>query len=147
MVIEPAEFDEVVSPGEGGPIQAAIDRCREGGAILLQPGTYDLSKFVHVGKEVHVFGRGLARLRPVECAGIACTAAAATLDGLVVERTRGQKKFIGIEISFGRARLQHTLITGAFKTGCSIMGGADPVIVACRCAHGHSYWSWAAPRS
>ena len=45
MVREPAAgFDEVVAPGEGGPIQAAIDRCREGGAILLQPGTYTLKE-------------------------------------------------------------------------------------------------------
>ena len=44
MVREPAAgaFDEVVAPG--GPIQAAIDRCREGGAILLQPGTYTLKE-------------------------------------------------------------------------------------------------------
>ena len=132
MVREPDSFDEVVAPG-GGSIQAAIDRCREGGAILIQPGTYTLSEgSLHLIKELHVFGRGLARLRPVQCDGIRCSAAAATLDGLVLERMRGTAKFIGLNICAGGLRLQNSIITGSFSTGLVVTRG-DPVIVACRC--------------
>ena len=132
MVREPASFDEVVAPGLGGTIQAAIDRCREGGAILLQPGTYDLKEAVRIIYEVHVFGRGLARLRAANCDGIRCHAAVSTLDGLVVERTRGSAEFIGVSLTGGRARLQNSVVTGAFELGVAVGRGADPVIVSCR---------------
>ena len=132
MVREPASFDEVVAPGGGGPIQAAIDRCRKGGSILLQPGTYNLSEAVRISKELHVFGRGLARLRAIQCNGVSCSAAAATLDGLVVERTRGSAEFIGVSLTGGRARLQNSVVTGAFELGVAVGRGADPVIVSCR---------------
>ena len=137
MVREPASFDEVVAPG-GGSIQAAIDRCREGGAILLQPGTYHLKERVTIIKEVHVFGRGLARLRVANCDGIRCRRVAATLDGLVLERTRGLPKFRAIKICGGRTRLQNTVITGNFQDGLVICCAADPFIVACRyvCSRG-----------
>ena len=49
-------FDEVVAPGRS--IQEALDRCKIGGSILLQPGSY--SESIVVKREMHVFGRGLA---------------------------------------------------------------------------------------
>ena len=84
---------------------------------------------------MHVFGRGLARLRAVQCDGIICTAAAGTLDGLVVEQGRCKANHRGIIISGtpGRTRLQNSAITGSFKVGLTVVQGSDPVIVACRC--------------
>ena len=138
MVREPAAgaFDEVVAPDES--IQAAIDRCREGGSILLQPGTYEPSETLLIAREVHVFGRGLARLRADKGDGVASTASAATLDGLVIERAQAsEKKFIGVAIEKGGLRLQNTVVTGAFKCGVAVSGGADPVIVSSRWVNCH----------
>ena len=133
MVREPAAgaFDEVVAPG--GPIQAAIDRCREGGAILLKPGTYEPSETLVIAREVHVFGRGLARLRILHSFDAClCLAPTATLDGLILERARGLGKSDGVLIHGGHMRLQNTAITGSFTCGISVLHEADPFIVACR---------------
>ena len=131
MVREPASFDEVVAPDES--IQAAIDRCRVGGSILLQPGAYTLSESLVLAKEVHVFGRGLARLQAEHCSGVSCSAAEATLDGLIVERSQGPEKlFAGVAITGGRLRFQNSAVTGAFENGVEITDG-DPLIIACRC--------------
>ena len=137
MVREPdtGVFDETVAPG--APIQAALDRCREGGFILLQPGMHTLKERLLIAREVHVFGRGLARLRVNSCDGIICSAAAATLDGLTVERTRDHEKFVGVRIQAGRLRLQNSVVTGSFKVGLAITRGSDPFIVACRCVPHH----------
>ena len=143
MVREPASFDEVAAAPGGGAIQAAIDRCRVGGSILLQPGTYTLSAFITIAKEVHLFGRGLARLRTVQCDGIRCGAATATVDGLIVERPTGRKKAdvkgVGVAIVGGsRLRLQNSEVTGPFDYGLTITEGADPVITASRCVRARS---------
>ena len=52
MVREPAAdaFNVVVAPG--GSIQAAIDGCRRGGFILLQPGTYQVKITIRIDYEV-----------------------------------------------------------------------------------------------
>ena len=130
MVREPDSFDEVVAPDES--IQAAIDRCREGGSILLKPGTHTMKEgTLLIHKEVHVFGRGLARLQVIGLIGITCMAAVATVDGLIVERTQGPKRD-GVQIIGGGLRLQNTTITGSFQNALVLSRGADPVIVGCR---------------
>ena len=82
---------------------------------------------------MHVFGRGLARLRVGNCDGVAVSAPVATLDGLVLERTRGTEKRIGVQVMSGHARLQSVAITGSFAVGLWVTGG-DPFIVDCRYA-------------
>ena len=83
-------------------------------------------------KEVHVFGRGLARLRVANCDGLACLAAG-TLDGLIMERTRGKGKFTAVKICGARTRVQNSTITGTFEDGLIFCCAADPVVVSCRC--------------
>ena len=132
-VHEPASgvFHEVVAPGQS--IQAAIDRCPAGGFILLQPGSHKLVVYLRIEREVHIFGRGSARLAVLNCGGIVSRAPAATVDGVLVERARGKlEKIYGLTLGRGRVRLQNVVITGAFRCGILVTHGADPVIVDCR---------------
>ena len=86
-VLGPASgrFDVTVSPGDS--LADALDQCPPGGSILISPGAYE-GPFT-LAQHVHVFGRGLAVLWAVgDAAALTCTAAAATLDGLIVRQTR-----------------------------------------------------------
>lgn len=134
---EPAGgFDAIVTPGGGGKIQTAVDGCREGGSILLCPGTYDVKSEICITHTVHVFGRGLARLKVANCNGVWCMRCDATLDGLRVDRVRqnekSRKKYCGISLTGGRPRLQNCTVAGAFMFGVEVKRLADPVIVGCR---------------
>ena len=133
-VHEPASgrFDVEVAPGES--LQAAVDRCPRGGAILLRPGTH--TGPVTIAKEVHVFGRGEATLQvPPDGPCIVCTAAVATLDRLLARGPLSSppagKHFVAVHISAGSARLQACDIS-TLVTGVGITFGADPTLVNCR---------------
>ena len=163
-VLEPASgaFDVTVAPGED--VQAAVDACPAGGCVLLQPGTHEgplvltgdgprgggdeeggenwEPPALTVGKEVHVFGRGLATLR--RAAGsvlISRGAVKATVDGLVLVQAAGVPFSHGaVLIAGGALRLQTCDVPGASDAGIFVHGGgfnnigADPVIVGCKCA-------------
>lgn len=60
-VLEPAsgDFNATVAPGES--LAAAVRRCPRGGSVLLLPGTHEEPGDL-AGEEVHVFGRGAARI-------------------------------------------------------------------------------------
>ena len=136
-VREPASghFDVEVAPGAS--LQAAVDRCRPGGAILLRPGMHHVG-FVSIAREVHVFGRGEATLQvPRSGRALACTAAAATLDGLSV---RGPPEappipagtcVAAVIIAAGAARLQDCDMRTSV-TAVGVISGADPVLFNCR---------------
>ena len=79
----PHTFCRVVAPGE--PIQAALDHCPAGAAILLGAGNHTLECPLKIEREVHVFGRGEATLvMPRDAYAVICTAPHATLDGLAI---------------------------------------------------------------
>ena len=82
-VFPPDAFDVTVAPGEG--VQEAVDRCPQGGAVLLLPGVHRGPLELLDGKEVHVFGRGQAVLWNPDRHVVVSTAARATLDGLVLQ--------------------------------------------------------------
>ena len=106
FVLEPASgaFDVTVAPGE--PVQAAIERCPPGGSVLLLPGKHKAWSGMElwpsqapsrsssalsdnaIDKEVHVFGRGRAKL--IGDGGFALAAHASrrpsSVDGLVLRR-------------------------------------------------------------
>ena len=84
----PKAFDVTVDPQKES-LQAAVDRCPDGGTVLLLPGT-------HVGgavlaKTVHLFGRGAATLRSAFGACVTCKGANVTLDGVILR----QVAFVG----------------------------------------------------
>ena len=147
----PAAFDVTVAPPAS--IQAAVDRCREGGSILLQPGAYEGG--VVLSKEVHLYGRGEATLRfaagtaPV----ITSTAAAATVDGLVVrfDSKLGAGTSPGISVKGGSLLIRHCDVAdlckdnvGNFAPGIRVDGGTSrPTILGCRvsdCTTGVAFW-------
>ena len=125
-VHEPLNYDVMVSPGE--PVQAAVDLCPNGGSVLLLPGIHNGPLGLH-GKEVHVFGRGLATLRVFSGIALSSSSARATTDGLKIESAQSS----AVSISSGRLRMQACDITAVASHGIEIHGG-DPVIAKSRCA-------------
>ena len=116
----PAAFDETVASGES--IQAAVGRCPDGGSILLLPGR-------HVGpllldKGVHVHGRGAALLTsPADV--VVCTAAGASLDGVVIRKDAhllGDGHF-GVLVSAGALTLRHCDIASASRSCIALKVG------------------------
>ena len=82
-------FSAKCSPeGGGAGIQAALDACEEGGAILLEEGVYDVMRTLRIRRNVHLFGRFAVELRMQGGGGqgaplILCTSLeTATLDRL-----------------------------------------------------------------
>ena len=130
----PASFDVTVSPRE--PLQAAIDRCREGGSVLLRPGAHEGG--VVLSKEVHLFGRGEATLRRAAGVGpvVTSTAPAATLDGLVVRQgpcAEGEKGHNGIMITAGSLLVRHCDVSSKSWSSIYVEGAsANPTILGCR---------------
>ena len=136
-VREPAgRFDVEVSPG-GESLQSAVDRCPPGGAILLRPGTHVGT--VTISREVHVFGRGAAVLQvPPSGMGVSCIAPVSTLDGLLVRGPAAQLDPTGtagtaVSIAGGAVRLQECDISSGAVLGVKVAGGADPLLMNCRC--------------
>ena len=134
----PASFDVTVSPRES--LQAAIDRCREGGNILLLPGAYEGG--VVLSKEVHLFGRGEATLRRAsgeEGPVVTSTAPAATLDGLVVRlgpHAEGEKGHFGILITAGSLLVRHCDVCSLSADNIHVAGAStSPSILGCK-VHG-----------
>ena len=126
-ILTPGSFDVTVAQGES--VQVAVDRCPEGGSVLLLPGT-------HVGgvvlsKTVHLFGRGKARLRAADGDVLTSTAPSATVDGLIIRREPGGADH-GIWVQGGRLRLQACDIVSASAACVAISRGADPVVHGCR---------------
>ena len=131
-VIEPASgaFDVTVAPGED--VQAAVDRCPPGGCVLLLPGTHDGPLALTAVKEVHVFGRGRAKLRAAEGALVTSWAVKSTLDGLVIRRDAGGSGR-GVWIRGGALRLQACDVAGTSIASIRMEGGADPLLSSCKC--------------
>ena len=135
----PASFDVTVSPRES--LQAAIDRCREGGSILLLPGVYEGG--VILSKEVHLYGRGEATLRRAAGEGhvITSTAPAATLDGLVVRmgpHEEGEEGHFGILITAGSLLVRHCDVSSQSRSSIVVWGASvNPAILGCK-VHGCS---------
>ena len=137
----PASFDVTVSPRES--LQAAIDRCREGGSILLLPGAYEGG--VVLTKEVHLFGRGEATLRRAVGEGpvITSTVPAATLDGLIVrvgshtgDEDDEEEGHCGILIDAGGLLVRHCDVSSQSLSSIIIQGAsANPTILGCK-VHG-----------
>ena len=86
-----------------------------------------------VDKEVHIFGRGLATLRTSGSTVVSSTAARSTVDGLII-RLEDSTPYVIIHclsIRGGRLRLQACDISSG--SGIEIDGGADPVVINCKC--------------
>ena len=133
-VREPASgaFDVTIKPGE--PVQAAVDACPPGGCVLLLPGLHDGPLALPPGKEVHVFGRGLAKLRTRMGEVVTSESDVATIDGLIIRREAGgDSKDYGVWIKGGRLRLQACDITSASLACVAFSGGADPTVALCKC--------------
>ena len=135
-VREPASGVFAVEVAPGASLQAAVDRCPSGGAILLRPGTHKGS--VIIRKEVHVFGRGEATIRaPPSGKCIGCDVAVVTLDGLKVRGPLSSPcapngfTLAAILIFSGSARLQG-LDINTRSTAVGVTSGADPVLFNCR---------------
>ena len=130
----PTTFDVTVSPSE--PLQAAIDRCLEGGSILLLPGAYEGG--VVLSTKVHLFGRGEATLRRAGGEGpvITSTAPTATLDGLVVRlgpHAEGEVGHFGILITTGSLLVRHCDVSSKSRSNICVRGAsASPIILACK---------------
>ena len=149
-IATPAEFDVTVAPPSS--VQEAVDRCREGGSVLLLPGAHEGG--VVLSKEVHLYGRGEATLRLAPGTGpvLTCTAEVATVDGLVVrfdsEHDDGQGDvFPVICVEGGGLLLRHCDVSGRLDgecmTGVQVEGRAShPSILGCRvhdCSNGVSF--------
>ena len=134
---QPTSFDVTVSPRES--LQAAIDRCREGGSVLLLPGSYEGG--VILSKVVHLFGRGEATLWRAAGEGsvITSTAPVATLDGLIVRlgpHAEGERGHCGILITAGRLLVQHCDVSSKSRSSVIVEGAsASPTILGCK-VHG-----------
>lgn len=77
---EPELFFVRVRPGED--VQAAVDRCPSGGAVLLEEGTHVSPAGIVLRTDARLFGRGLATLRTEIL--VADTVGNASIDGLTV---------------------------------------------------------------
>ena len=135
-VREPASgaFNVTVPPGED--VQAAMNRCPPGGSVLLLPGVHEGPLALPPGKVVHVFGRGLATLWTADGNVLTSSAAAATVDGLIVRREAGGEDDYGVWICGGQLRLQACNITSESLACVAFSGGADPIVTHCKCVCG-----------
>ena len=130
-------YDVTVSPRE--PLRAALDRCREGGSVLLLPGAYEGG--VVLSKEVHLFGRGKATLSRAAKEGpvITSTALAATLDGLVVRlgpHAGEGEGHVCILITAGSLLVRHCDVSSRSWGSICVRGAsASPTILGCK-VHG-----------
>ena len=136
-VREPASGRFAVEVAPGDPFQVAVDRCPVGGAILFRAGTHEGT--VIISKEVHVFGRNVAVLQGSLRRGVvfSISAAAATLDRLIVRggRTRGKGSSPAILITAGAARLQDCDVTSletCIEIGLGAGSDAAPLLLNCR---------------
>ena len=137
-------YDAVVAVGED--VQAAIDGCKEGGALLLSPGLHDLKGPVAISREVHVFGEGatLQCALPAGGAGVvASKAGRASLVGVAVRQLTAAPggemnvdRGCCVRVLAGSLRLQGCDVTSAEGAGAVIGGVGDaaatPVIKDCR---------------
>ena len=152
-VHEPASgaFDAAVAPGED--LQAAVDRCPPGGCVLLLPGTHAGPLALGASKEVHLFGRGVARLVHSGGSVVTSTANQATLCGLVISQegiVRGNGDALnnieelvenvaaagaphaGIAVEAGVLRMQGCDVASASGACITVGGAGDPVIINCK---------------
>ena len=128
-------FDVTVPPGED--VQVAVNRCPPGGSVLLLPGTHNGPLVLRANKEVHVFGRGQATLRTAAGFVVSSEAVKATLDGLIIRHDaeiHSSNCVVGIRS--GRLRMQACIITSAQVVCIYISGGADPLVISCKCVWG-----------
>ena len=148
LVLVPASgaFDVTVAPGEN--VQAAVDACPPGGCVLLLPGAHDGPLVLAAGKVVHVFGRGRALLQTSTGTLVTSESATSTLDGLIIRREAShndeeeeeveeeEEDDFSVWIKGGRLHLQACDVTSAAldSTCVVIEGGADPLLVSCKCA-------------
>ena len=132
MVREPVSGQFCLEVGPGEELQAAVDRCPAGGAVLLRPGTYDRQLSLSIARDVHLFGRGAATLSvmdadPYYIAALKSTAPRASVVGLSL---RG---FNGIGVSAGALRVQHCAVLDGVDVGIVVRGaGVSAAVVHCR---------------
>ena len=154
-VTEPpsGRFWRTLSPGDD--VQAAIDACPEGGAVLLAPGRHHLTASSARGgadsasvgrrraglwldRDVCIFGRGAATLCSASGDVVIITATRAVLDGVHVRQTSERRRpdGCGVFVAAGRSRLQSCDISAA-RCFCVEIGGVgtDPTIANCRCVY------------
>ena len=129
-------FDATVAPGEN--LAAALMRVRRGGSVLLLPGAHAGPLVLAAVQEVHVFGRGQARLLAPEGGGEALVSAAecATVDGLVITGDAASSSSAprpAVWVKGGRLRLHACDVSNASGACVAISDGADPGIVDCKC--------------
>ena len=129
----PPAFDVTVAVGSN--VQEAVDGCREGGCVLVSPGTH--SGPLTLSKEVHLFGLGKATLQAGKGSVITSTAAKATVSGFSIRKlavdgaARGD---YGVWIKGGGLRLQGCDVVSEAWSGVANEGGpsSDPLIVDCK---------------
>lgn len=80
-LLEPASgsFDVVLTPNDVG----GIGRCPREGTVLLLPGTYQGLALSPASLDVHVFGRGQARLSSLTCSASRASFVGVNFDGAV----------------------------------------------------------------
>ena len=153
-MLEPrsGRFWRELSPGDD--VQAAVNKCPEGGCILLRPGVFALAPQnnspsmagLSIDTPVSIFGRSQAT---VHSPGSAYTVditepsvgtrSLISLDGLVVQSLviLNNRLAIGVSIYGGSSRLQSCVLTGPNHCALRVMAvRADyspPVIINCRC--------------
>ena len=139
-------FSAKCSPeGGGAGIQAALDACEEGGAVLLEEGVFIVTETIEIRRKVHLIGRGTAELRREEGGAggtlIKCTSPeTATLDRLRICMLPGSSSAIYVytpghlqmqqcNISAAAGSVGHSVVdvgsssASADLFSCSIRGG------------------------
>ena len=126
-------FDVVVTLGED--VQAAVDRCRPGGSMLLLPGSHAGPLVLGEGTLVNIFGRGLATLETALGAAVTSAAAVSCIDGLVI-RVGAHASGGGhhaILITSGRLRVQNCDVSCKSLSCIKVEGrAADPLVIGCK---------------
>ena len=125
-------FDVTVAPGED--VQVAVDRCPRGGSVLLLPGTHAGPLVLASDKDVHVSGGRQATLQTADGDVLTSSSENATVEGIFVRREAGGGgDGVGVRIKGGRLRLLACDVIGAQHHCVKIEGGADPLVIDCKC--------------
>jgi len=131
-VSEPeAGFFLTVAPDAARTLQRVLDRCPEGGTVLLEPGAFVWPgrRMLVMNKRVHLFGRNEARCDMARHISVVEGSDGSTLDGI---HLRAPDIVLNILPEVQRVRIQSCTLVSVANIAVFAWTGSTPHMTRCR---------------